>query len=334
MTTMISDELNGWLIKDPSIYHPDYFTDGEGASLQDIRDYYLWNQRSELDPSIRTAPWYVVEPSAEVSSYLCNVCRYLNFGWLLRNTVYTDFGPILFLRHMLAHRHSCRFCRLAVATLCTADGQILDAEDLEDGDNVIGCWITCRKPHPSPDGPAVMSIWRRRLFVTGGFYGQAGLMQQIGSNGDQSLGRRVMQYTDLSLVRSWFRICEEKHSDIPSQVRLLDLAPIILGTDFPLRLIDVQDKCLVLGNNQTRYVALSYVWGKVDQLKLLMSNLTVLHTAGVFSRDKLGGRLPRTIADAIELTAALDERYLWVGMSNKLPISIYKLTLLRQMPCV
>jgi hypothetical protein len=81
-------------------------------------------------------------------------------------------------------------------------------------------------------------------------------------------------------------------------------------------------------------VALSYVWGKVDQLKLLMSNLTVLHTAGVFSRDKLGSRLPRTTADAIELTAALDERYLWVGMSNKLPISIYKLTLLRQMPCV
>jgi len=334
MTAAISDVPNGWFMKDPSIYHPDYFPGGEGASLQDIRDYYLWHQKSELDPSMEAAPWYVVEPSAEVSSYLCNVCRYLNFGWLLRNTVDTDFGPILVLRHMLAHRHSCKFCRLAVATLCTADGQTLDADDLEDGENVIGCWITCRKPYPSPDGPAVMSIWRRRLIVTGGFIGQAGFMQQIGSNGDQCLGRRVMQCTNLSLVRSWFRICEEKHSDIASQVRLLDLAPTTLGTDLPLRLIDVQDKCVVLGNDQTRYVALSYVWGKVDQLKLLMSNLTVLGTVGVFSRDKLGNRLPRTISDAIELTVALGERYLWVGMSNKLPIPTPSLTLSRQMPCV
>jgi hypothetical protein len=329
MTAATSDEANGWFIKDPSIYHPEYFPDGEGASLQDIRDYYLWHQKSELDPAMRAAPWYVVKPFAEVSSYLCNVCRYLNFGWLLRNTVYTDFGPILFLRHMLAHRHSCRFCRLAVATLCTADGQNLDVDDLEDGDNVIGCWITCRKPYPTPDGPAVMSIWRRRLLVTGGFYGQAGLVQQIGSNGDQCLGRRVMQCTDLSLVRSWFRICEEKHSDIASQVRLLDLVSTTLGVGLPLRLIDVQEKCIVLGNDQTRYVALSYVWGKVDQLKLLISNLTVLCTAGAFSHDKLGSRLPRTIADAIELTAALGERYLWIGMSNELTISTPRLILIR-----
>jgi hypothetical protein len=175
----------------------------------------------------------------------------------------------------------------------------------------------------------VMSIWRRRLLVTGGFYGQAGLVQQIGSNGNQCLGRRVMQCTDLSLVRSWFRICEEKHSDIASQVRLLDLAPTTLGIDLPLRLIDVKDKCIVLGNDQTRYVALSYVWGKVDQLKLLISNLTVLCKAGVFSRDKLGSRLPRTIADAIELTAVLGERYLWVGMSNEPPISTPRLILIR-----
>ena len=144
----------------------------------------------------------------------------------------------------------------------------------------------------------------------------------------------VMKCTDLSLVRSWFRICEEKHSDIASQVRLLDLAPTTLGIDLQLRLIDVQNKCVVLGDDQTRYVALSYVWGKVDQLKLLMSNLTVLSTPGVFSCDKLGSRLPRTIADAIELTAALGERYLWIGMSTELPVPAPMLTLLRQMLCV
>lgn len=305
MAAPISNEPNGWFLKDPSVCHPDYFPDGEGVSLQDIRDYYLWHQKSDVDPSMEAAPWYVANPPAEVSSRLCDVCRHLNIHWLLRNDVHTDFGPILSLRHMLAYRSSCKFCRLAVAALCTADGQDLSVDDLEDGDNVIGCWIASRKPFATPDGPAVMSIWRRRLFVTGGYVGQGGLMQQIGSSKDDCFGRRMASFTDLGLVQNWFKICEEQHLDIQSQARLLDPAATIPESNLQLRVIDVQARCLINGNHQTRYAALSYVWGKVVQLKLLMSNIADFCTEGAFSHDRFGSRLPRTISDAINFAAAL-----------------------------
>lgn len=305
-------ESNGWFIQDATIYHPDYFPDEAGASLQEIRDYYLWHQRSDLNPSVTAAPWYL-EPPDDAISDLCNVCRYINFQWLFRNHIHSDFGPILFLRHMLENQSSCSFCRIAVAALRTADGQDLSVEDLQDDENVLGCWITSRKPSPEPDGPAIVSIWRRKLFVTGGFVGQAGFVQEIGSADDGCLGRRISSHTDLDLVKSWLTICEERHQDIAGQARLLDPITDVSAPDLQLRLIDVRRRCIVTGIHDTRYVALSYVWGKVDQLKLLMSNLDLLGTKGILSHEKLGVRLPRTISDAIELTAAIGEEYLWVG---------------------
>jgi hypothetical protein len=218
---------------------------------------------------------------------------------------------------MLEHQHSCNFCRLAVAALRTADGQDISVNNLDDGDNVIGCWVSSRKPSPAPEAPAVMSIWRRRLFVTGGFVGQAGFMQEIGSAETGYLGRRVASWADLTLVQNWFKICEEQHSDIHSQARLLDSVTETSRSDLQLRVVDVQDRCIAVGSEETRYVALSYVWGKVNQLKLLMSNLDDLSNKGAFSQEKLGSRLPPTISDAMELTAALGERYLWVGKSSK-----------------
>jgi hypothetical protein len=325
MTAAISDEPNGWFVKDPSIHHPDYSLDGEGMSLQDIRHYYLRGE-PEFDPSMEAAPWFVVEPSTEVAFYLCNVCRHINFHWLLRNSVSMDSGPILILTHMLAHQYSCKFCRLALAALCTADGHDHGVDDLGDGDNIIGCWITCCQPrsYPRSDGPAEMSICRRRLFDTSfdtdewglGLVGQSGFMQRLGSSEDDCVGRRIAPCADLNLVRDWFKICEEQHVDVPSLAPLLHHSAIPIS-DVQIRVIDVQDKCIVIGNDHTRYVALSYVWGKVDQLKLLTSNLADLSTPGALSWEKFRSRLPRTIFDAIKLTAALGERYLWVGMSHK-----------------
>jgi hypothetical protein len=327
MAAAISKEPNGWFVKDLSVHHPDYSPNGEGVSLQEVRGYYL-RRRPEYDPSMEAAPWYVADPSPGLASHLCNVCRHINFQWLLRNVVYINgSGPILFLRHMLAHRNSCNFCRLAIAALCTADRQKVGFDHLKDGDDVVGCWITSDKPSPQPDAPAVVSIWRRRMFVKVGYLALAGPMQhigstfvpagslqQIGSSEDECLGRLVASCADFNLVRDWVKICEERHSDIPSLASLLDHS-VIPRSNLPLRVVDVQNKCVVVGNDRTRYVALSYVWGKVDQLKLLTSNLIDLSTRGAFSREKFGCRLPRTIFDAIELTAALGERYLWVGMS-------------------
>ncbi len=65
---------------------------------------------------------------------------------------------------------------------------------------------------------------------------------------------------------------------------------------------------------QCRYLALSYVWGRVHQDKEYLSsrdeNLAILgQTGALFAKTN---SLPDTIKDAISLCQKLDERYLWV----------------------
>ena len=57
-----------------------------------------------------------------------------------------------------------------------------------------------------------------------------------------------------------------------------------------------------------RYLALSYVWGKMPFIQLTKSNAEMLKRKGSLKEQKL----PRTIEDAINLVSLLDERYLWV----------------------
>ncbi|KAK7419055.1 hypothetical protein QQX98_003557 [Neonectria punicea] len=60
----------------------------------------------------------------------------------------------------------------------------------------------------------------------------------------------------------------------------------------------------------TRYVALSYVWGQTPTFRLRRSNFEHLQTDGAL--DSILPELPRTISDAIALVSSLEERYLWV----------------------
>lgn len=76
------------------------------------------------------------------------------------------------------------------------------------------------------------------------------------------------------------------------------------------RLIDVRQKKIVefasVDLSILEYAALSYVWGGPQRVTLLKQNLVHLQQDGAL------GELPRTLADAIVFTAALDLRYLWV----------------------
>lgn len=60
----------------------------------------------------------------------------------------------------------------------------------------------------------------------------------------------------------------------------------------------------------TKYVALSYVWGQVSTFRLGRNNLERLSAEG--SLSAIRHELPRTVNDAIDLIAALGQRYLWV----------------------
>jgi len=75
-----------------------------------------------------------------------------------------------------------------------------------------------------------------------------------------------------------------------------------------IRLVDVEQQCIVEFAQDVKWIALSYVWGEARKLILEKHSLSEFQRPGFLSRE----RVPRTIYDAMMLAAALDEPYLWV----------------------
>ena len=79
-----------------------------------------------------------------------------------------------------------------------------------------------------------------------------------------------------------------------------------------LILIDVHQWRLTVTEPQS-YVALSYVWGRVPNiLESTKASFESLQCEGALSSPDLSTRLPTTVRDAIVLTSAMGQRYLWV----------------------
>lgn len=81
----------------------------------------------------------------------------------------------------------------------------------------------------------------------------------------------------------------------------------------PAWLIDTHQSCLVPGNNITRYICLSYRWGKTPSYQTQTEFLAELQQPGYLNQLNARQRrpLPRTVLDAMQLIRDLDERYLW-----------------------
>ncbi|EJT71736.1 hypothetical protein GGTG_10990 [Gaeumannomyces tritici R3-111a-1] len=114
------------------------------------------------------------------------------------------------------------------------------------------------------------------------------------------VAREVHPEIDVGLIRNWMRHCDTTHG--------ADCAKMQLGEAAKMRCIDVQEYRITAVTSEEKYLALSYVWGTAGQPCLRTENLKEYS-------EPQGLRevaLPRTIREAIELTAALGERYLWV----------------------
>ncbi|KAL5318357.1 hypothetical protein ACEPPN_013417 [Leptodophora sp. 'Broadleaf-Isolate-01'] len=110
---------------------------------------------------------------------------------------------------------------------------------------------------------------------------------------------------DYSVIEKWLACCEESH-DICSAIPL----SATLGPMTPVKYIDLERSCLVAFSEAPRYVALSYVWGRVPTLMTMRHNLEELSQPGAFIGT--ADQIPKTIRDAMSLTLALGIRYLWV----------------------
>lgn len=117
-------------------------------------------------------------------------------------------------------------------------------------------------------------------------------------------GRVVESQVNFSLLKEWLRLCEEVHGEecapAPDTERRL-------GT---LRVIDVEQMCIVEAEIGCRYLTLSYSWGQVHSPSLTMANKAQLMTP--HGLESFTGEFPGTIRDAIQLVKQLDERYIWI----------------------
>ena len=126
--------------------------------------------------------------------------------------------------------------------------------------------------------------------------------------GSFSYGRLLdLKWIDPSIGHLWLHECESRHGPECNEHGWA----IAMEKPTFLRVIDVQDYCIksVTESTNCRYIALSYVWGRVKMVKLLYSNMeSLMRKDGLL---EVLHELPQTITDAIEVVKAMGERYLW-----------------------
>lgn len=98
---------------------------------------------------------------------------------------------------------------------------------------------------------------------------------------------------DFSLVQKWMAYCHQHHTMLCA----VKGSELLRG----FQVIDCESNQVILATSQTKYLALSYVWGSDPG----DDNAQV---GGKLVLD----RLPQTIRDAIEITKRLGHQYLWV----------------------
>lgn len=118
--------------------------------------------------------------------------------------------------------------------------------------------------------------------------------------------RLVRNEVNVGLLRRWYTTCREKHGEKCSSRTWLTA-----NTPWPkkLRLIDVRSSCIVEAPAGCDYFALSYVWGnEKNSFQATIAQLEAMKSPGFFGAQAL----PKTIADAMELTKGMGIGYLWV----------------------
>ncbi|KAI0425865.1 heterokaryon incompatibility protein-domain-containing protein [Xylaria sp. FL1042] len=111
---------------------------------------------------------------------------------------------------------------------------------------------------------------------------------------------------DPSIIREWLNHCNCFHGH-----RCLKPQAWRPKYEIAHNFIDTKLECIVTPTTEVPFVALSYVWGPVETLQALESNIDNLKLPGSLSSSS-SQVVPQTIRDAIRLCALTGYRYLWV----------------------
>lgn len=124
-------------------------------------------------------------------------------------------------------------------------------------------------------------------------------------------GKRVVPDSiDWDHVNRWLTVCQQRHStraDSSDEIGIWNRGQASGVSQ--LLVVDVLDDCVTPLPNNEQYLALSYMWGGDQKLKLQKANRALMETPGFLSTP--GGQPSRTIRHAIEVTRKLGRRYLW-----------------------
>ncbi|KAL8777299.1 MAG: hypothetical protein Q9213_007926 [Squamulea squamosa] len=122
-------------------------------------------------------------------------------------------------------------------------------------------------------------------------------------------GLRIKEeQVDFKRIKAWLTSCISWHGAKCEKPVMEDLSP---PWDIPnIRLIDVEQMCLVRMVKGCQFVTLSYVWGSVPTLMATNENITRLEKPGELQR--LAPEISNTVRDAIHLTAKIGQRFLWI----------------------
>ena len=279
-----------------------------------------WHAQTHKKPKIKrqenaTIPsrvWWIENPETLPPAdpgHLCAVCQHIDFHYLLNSPPQQMTEPVpLSSLEQIVQKRECAFCRLLVHTIQVAFGE--DKLPLKIDDKLVVCQIRILPIETNAAGPRQLCIdlsahpkgksidASTELLI----YSIADKHTQYGETAEKksiSLGQM-----SLGTIKHWYTTClNGKCGGIPLASPRIDLPK-------GFRIIDVHRMCIVGGNNDSRYLALSYVWGGSKALLNTKENKADFETeSGLLNKLE---ELPRTIIDAIDLVRELGERHLWV----------------------
>jgi len=126
------------------------------------------------------------------------------------------------------------------------------------------------------------------------------------------------RWIDFDDVRRWLKDCEEKHGseEYGGICTPMTFDPAILPRggkrQLDFRVIDVQSMCIAYAKRRCRYVALSYVWGRLNKDRLVLTSYNEESLTRPGALDDARDSIPACILDSITAVRNLGERYLWV----------------------
>ena len=227
---------------------------------------------------------------------LCNQCVKIPKPIFFRRTSGFPSRSLGTRKQIQARKDNCQFCRLVYNALF---------------DNSIKYNIA--------EGSELGVIWNGEYYYFSASYGEdieikiAVIQEENAEPSPANFARAVnKKNVNLKLVQSWLDLCREHHQPGSPFQQMLggESKP-----ELPARLYDTRDLRVVASEDtehDMKYVALSYVWGDVNNYRLYSTNKADLMTVGFFK--SIHDQLPSTIKDAMELVSRLGMRYIWIDV--------------------